>query len=699
MKINLNMGFLDAIIRRKLEYLSIRKKLYFGFSAILSFMTVVVIVTVIGLLLVLNNIRAIIDEHEPTVIASVKLDTNIKEASGSLGLFLLSKEELYRTNYEEVLVDVEFTLNELKQLEPIQKDTMSLKLVNSIEEDIVKFKSFESTFYNLAAHTAENFPSVMYASKNMNPISLELLNNIGNMIATEKDEAATPGRKKLLMAMDSFRYSWQNLMNSVRALMADRAAVSENNIRLFQEKTQNDINKIKKIASNKASEFVFDQIDDFENIVMLREQFFINLEEFIKIHKGEQWRKDSYLMRTEVGPLFRSIDKKLKLLEESAQSKIDDANSFLVAEVIGIVIIALVLLLAGFVAAKSISRQIVDSVVIPLNSAVDATGRIAAGDLTVVIDETSEDEIGQLVCSLNMMSVNLASLVSSVKKSGIQVTSSSTEIAATAKQQEATVTEQAATANEIATAATEISATVQELVLTMDEVTGVTETTANAAADSQSALSTMEQTMHNMMDATAGIGSKLSVLSEKASNINSVVTTITKVADQTNLLSLNAAIEAEKAGEYGVGFAVVATEIRRLADQTAVATWDIEQMVKEMQSAVSAGVMGMDKFTDEVRLGVEDVREVGAQLANIIEQVQALLPRFEEVHIGMQNQAKGAKQINESIAQLSDGTHQSAESLRQSTSSISILHNAANSLQEGVSKFKLKDNNYSSSQQ
>ena len=79
------------------------------------------------------------------------------------------------------------------------------------------------------------------------------------------------------------------------------------------------------------------------------------------------------------------------------------------------------------------------------------------------------------------------------------------------------------------------------------------------------------------------------------------MTTITKVADQTNLLSLNAAIEAEKAGEHGRGFAVVATEIRRLADQTAIASYDIEQLVKEMQSAVSAGVMGMDKFSEEVR--------------------------------------------------------------------------------------------------
>ena len=108
---------------------------------------------------------------------------------------------------------------------------------------------------------------------------------------------------------------------------------------------------------------------------------------------------------------------------------------------------------------------------------------------------------------------------------------------------------------------------------------------------------------------------------KKASGINSVVTTITKVADQTNLLSINAAIEAEKAGEAGRGFLVVAREIRRLADQTAVATLDIEQMVRQMQAAVSAGVMEMDKFREDVRGGIMQTSEISGQMGQILDQV------------------------------------------------------------------------------
>ena len=165
--------------------------------------------------------------------------------------------------------------------------------------------------------------------------------------------------------------------------------------------------------------------------------------------------------------------------------------------------------------------------------------------------------------------------------------------------------------------------------------------------------------------------------------------TIVKVADQTNLLSLNAAIEAEKAGEYGRGFAVVATEVRRLADQTAIATYDIEQMVREIQSAVSAGVMGMDKFSEDVRSGIAEVQQISEQLSQIIQQVQALAPRVQMVNEGMHAQATGAEQINLALSQLSEASSQTVESLRQTSLSIDELNLIANGLRNGVTRFKV----------
>ena len=351
-------------------------------------------------------------------------------------------------------------------------------------------------------------------------------------------------------------------------------------------------------------------------------------------------------------------------------------------------------------AFNQMAQKVEDLIEAERQRAEDITGKVelieevvemaANGDLTgEIMIYRDQDVIAELADGIRTMLQSLNNLVARIQQSGIQVTSSATEIAATAKQQEATAAEQAATTHQIRATVTEISATAKELVNTMNEVTDVAIRTSEQANQGRSSLDRMGETMEHMMEATGNINAKLAVLSEKAANINTVVTTINKISDQTNLLSLNAAIEAEKAGEYGVGFAVVATEIRRLADQTAVATWDIEQMVKEMQSAVSAGVMGMEKFSTEVRQGVEDVRQVGAQLAQIIEQVENLIPRFEEVHEGMQSQAQGAHQISDAMVQLAESAQQTAESLRQSNGAIQQLNDAARQLQDGISHFKV----------
>jgi methyl-accepting chemotaxis protein WspA len=343
-----------------------------------------------------------------------------------------------------------------------------------------------------------------------------------------------------------------------------------------------------------------------------------------------------------------------------------------------------------FGAALVVARFQSRSLMVPMRTLVASLEQLQRGDFTQRVPLERQDEFGVVGGGLNKLADELSVLVGQVQRSGIQVNSTTTQISATAREQQTTANEIAATTAEIGATSKEISATSKELVKTMNEVSRVSEETAELAGAGQNSISKMETTMRQIMDASGSITAKLAVLNEKTANINSVVTTITKVADQTNLLSLNAAIEAEKAGEYGLGFAVVAMEIRRLADQTAVATYDIEKMVKEMQSAVAAGVMGMDKFSEEVRRGVEDVRQVGAQLAQIIHQVQTLSPRFHTVNEGMHAQATGAQQISETLTQLNEAAQMTAESLRQSNAAIEQLNEAARGLQTAVARFKLK---------
>ena len=305
-----------------------------------------------------------------------------------------------------------------------------------------------------------------------------------------------------------------------------------------------------------------------------------------------------------------------------------DRQRLAISILLGVTLVSVIIV--ALLVARSISH--------PLQVAVDVANRVAGGDLSAEVNFVAKGEAGKLLLAIQTMTQDLRTLIGKIQRSSISLMSTATEIAATCAQQEQSMSDYGTSTNEAAAAVKEISATSQELLRTMKEVNQVASQTAGMAVQGQEDLAGMDKTMRMLASSTTSIGSKLSVISERAANINLVVTTITKVADQTNLLSINAAIEAEKAGEYGLGFLVVAREIRRLADQTAVSTLDIERMVKEMQYSVSAGVMEMDKFSDQVRQGVHEVAEISNGLGKIITAVQGLDERFEQVTEGMRVQ-------------------------------------------------------------
>lgn len=390
-----------------------------------------------------------------------------------------------------------------------------------------------------------------------------------------------------------------------------------------------------------------------------------------------------------VFPAWDQAQQVLDELVENNRVQSDHAARSIRDEVLGLKIDLLLAVLLAIIASAVCGWLLVRAITRPVDLIVNGLKALESGDLSMKLELHRRDEFNAIELGFNSMVGELKTLVGSAQRSAVQMTTSVTEIAATSRQQQATATETAATTTEIGATSREIAATSRDLVRTMGEVSDNAEQTSILAGTGQLGLARMEEIMHQVMGAADVVNGKLSILNEKAGNITQVVTTIVKVADQTNLLSLNAAIEAEKAGEYGKGFAVVAIEVRRLADQTAVATYDIEQMVREIQSAVSAGVMGMDKFSEEVRRGIGEMTQMGDQLSQIIQQVQALAPRIQMVNEGMQAQSTGAEQINQALVQLSEASSQTVDSLRQAGAAIDELNQVANNLRVGVSRFKV----------
>lgn len=320
-----------------------------------------------------------------------------------------------------------------------------------------------------------------------------------------------------------------------------------------------------------------------------------------------------------------------------------------------------------------------------------AAQKISAGDLRSSVDQSEQqDELGQLQNAFHKMQGDLNTLIYQIQQSVKAINRSTGQINSTGQQLQSTVAQQASSIQEVAVTSHQIAVTSQNLVETMDEVKVFSQKTAEAANDSQSGLQKMEGAMRQLVEATQAISLKLAMMNDKAGNINRVITTITKVADQTNLLSLNAAIEAEKAGEYGAGFAVVAREIRRLADQTAVATLEIEQMVKEMQTAVSGGVMEMDKFNQSVSHNVDHITDISSQVELVIYQIQELTPRFVEVSQSVQEQSLSAQQISQAMDDLNQTSEHTLNSVQSTKRALDTLGAAAQGLRSEVSRFQVK---------
>ena len=306
---------------------------------------------------------------------------------------------------------------------------------------------------------------------------------------------------------------------------------------------------------------------------------------------GEQYHKTKAAIMTPIREFFAMLDDRTARDVQASRNRVRRYARISLGLTIGTAAFTLVAFLV-----------LVRLIVTPIRAMIERLKDIAEGegDMTRRVDESRRNELGELGHWFNTFIQMVHDILCRVKRTSETVATAASEIAAASREQQAMVGDFSASSGQIAAAVKEISATGTELTRTLEEVSRVAGESAAIADTGRSGLSDVESNIQALLESTRSISSKLNVIDERSEGINQIVTTIVKVADQTNLLSVNAAIEAQKAGEYGVGFRVVARETRRLADQTAEATLDIERDVGATQSAVSEGVAEMDRLRARV---------------------------------------------------------------------------------------------------
>ena len=342
-------------------------------------------------------------------------------------------------------------------------------------------------------------------------------------------------------------------------------------------------------------------------------------------------------------------------------------------------------LLLGAIAAWSITRQIV----IPLRQTLETVERVAAGDLTHNYDTPRRDEMGQLQRAVQRMTVGLRELISGITDGVTQIASAAEELSAVTEQTSAGVNSQKVETDQVATAMHEMAATVQEVARNAEEASE-----AAVAADQQAregdkvvgeAIAQIERLAIEVGHSTEAMGH----LKRESDKIGSVLDVIKSVAQQTNLLALNAAIEAARAGEAGRGFAVVADEVRSLAQRTQQSTEEIEELIAGLQSGTLQVANSMDSSRILTDSSVELTRRAGESLGNITRTVSTIQGMNQQIAAAAEQQSAVAEEINRSVLNVRDVSEQTSAASEETAASSIELARLGTHLQGLVGRFKV----------
>ncbi len=314
---------------------------------------------------------------------------------------------------------------------------------------------------------------------------------------------------------------------------------------------------------------------------------------------------------------------------------------------------------------------------------------ITTNDLTRRLNLKRGDEVGQIAHWFDELLGSLHKIISDVLSSTRQVAAASTEIAASSEEMAAGLTRQEQQAAQVSAAVEEMSASITEVASKSQDASKNAGNSQNEAGTGGKVVAQTVEEMHSIAEDVNKSSQAIAELGKKGEQIGAIIEVINDIADQTNLLALNAAIEAARAGEHGRGFAVVADEVRKLAERTTQATEEVARSIRDIQTETQAAVQRIDAGSKRVKTGVELASSAGEALHRIVTSSQSLAGMVQSIAAAAEEQSSASEQISRSVEQITAVTKESAEGASQAARAAADLSAQAEKLQELVAKFKV----------
>ncbi|MCX5804531.1 MAG: methyl-accepting chemotaxis protein [Proteobacteria bacterium] len=354
-----------------------------------------------------------------------------------------------------------------------------------------------------------------------------------------------------------------------------------------------------------------------------------------------------------------------------------------------VLIFAAIVLLAALVFSYAINMVMKAIILSPIHKTVDVIESVAQGDLTQRIDVNTRDEIGEMATHFNAFVEKLHDAIVQVAESSNEVSSAAGMLDSATEQMATGVEEAAMQANSVAAASEEMSKTSSEIAQNCVIAAKSSEKANTSATDGATIIQETIQVMNRINDRVRDSAEVIKGLGVRSDQIGDIVGLINDVADQTNLLALNAAIEAARAGEHGRGFAVVADEVKKLAERTSKATNEIRETIHAMQSETKKAVRSMEEGVTDVGLGTVEAAKSGDALKDILHQINTVSSEINQIAVASEQETASTNEIASSIQQISTVVQETAHRIQENSQASAQLAGLSKTLQGMVGQFKI----------
>ncbi len=671
--------------------LSIKKKLVIGFGLMAIVILILSLFAIWDLNRIQKQLKGFVEVEQPLSVGAQDANFLLQKSVGNLNLYLLTNDKEALKSHQIELAQVKAKLAALKfRLQKSKASDAEEKVaqINNIELALEKLPPFIKQLEALQQDRNKKYPVFAFVAKNLQPYASKIQQQLSLMIASELEDLS-PEREPVLERLIKLQKTWLNVMSSLRGYVAFRTEKMASDTELYLEQFEELLDELQGFADSEQG-LTIEEEDGLPQVIEFSKIYRENFREAKRIHQGAKWRMDTWLMKTKTVPLFKEAEDALFKFAEAIRSKtIREAQKNIKVATQGLDI-QWILSIVGILLSIILAQLLARSVVKPIENAVSAMKNIARGegDLTQRLNIKGKDEVSELARYFNEFVTKVQQVVVEVGNNVSSLENASQELLKTTESSHKSVAQQLASTEALKQFMQEMR---QQAKMVEHHASNTAESTYKAVEKLQvggQVVRSSAEDIKKLSQSMEKITASVQKLSQDGETIATVVNVIKEIAEQTNLLALNAAIEAARAGEHGRGFAVVADEVRGLAQRTQESTAQIEEIIDNILKATQNTVKDVKKGQEETEHSIQSVLHTEEVLQPIISLVEDVQQMSDQVKQAAQSQNNLVKSVYTNIEQIVEVSEAVAEGSEKTEKSGHILQSISQTLERLVHQFK-----------